>query len=67
MVTTDSVLSVRVAVDTSIPSFSEMKILATTRGQLQVFDMSYLLEGQLQDSDLMIAKALVTPGDLILV
>ena len=60
---TDPVLFVRVASNAMIPSFSEMEILGTIMGQAP--DKSYLLQGQLKISDLMIAAAVVTPGDSI--
>ena len=56
-VKTDPVLFVRVASNAMIPSFSEMEILGTIMGQAP--DKSYLLQGQLKNSDLMIAAAVV--------
>ena len=63
LVTDDSVLFVRVVANSRIPSFSEMEILGTVVGEAP--DKTYLLQNQLKDSDLMIATAVVTPGDLI--
>ena len=63
LVKDDSVLFVRVVANSRIPSFSEMEILGTVVGEAP--DKTYLLQSQLKDSDVMIATAAVTPGDLI--
>ena len=63
LVTDDPVLFVRVVANSRIPSFSEMEILGTVVGEAP--DKTYLLQSQLKDSDLMVATAVVTPGDLI--
>ena len=63
LVTDDFVLFVRVVANSRIPSFSEMEILGTVVGEAP--DKTYLLQSQLKHSDLMIATAVVTPGDLI--
>ena len=58
----DCVLSVNIADNVRIPSFSELEILANTKGD---GDHSYMLESNLQNSDLLMTRAIVTPGKTV--
>ena len=57
------VLSVKVIDNVRIPSFSELEILAQVRGDGG--NNCYMLESNLQNSDLLVARAVVTPGDVV--
>ena len=57
------VLSVKVIDNVRIPSFSELEILAQVRGDGD--NNCYMLESNLQNSDLLVARAVVTPGDVV--
>ena len=56
------VLFVRVTANVLIPAYSEMEILADTSDSIQE-DLTYILEGvESQPSNVMVARAVVTPG-----
>ena len=56
-------LSVKVIDNVRIPSFRELEIFA----QVKVIDTSgcYMLESNLQHSDLLVARAVVIPGEMV--
>ena len=62
MVKSDRVLSVNIIDNVRIPSFSELEILAQTKSD---GNRSYMLESNLQNSDLLVARAIVTPGETV--
>ena len=55
-------LSVSVIDNVRVPSFSEPEILAQTKGD---GSHCYMLESKLQNSDLLVARAVVTPGETV--
>ena len=67
MVKSDRVLSVNIIDNVRIPSFSELEILAQTKSDGTTSDdnRSYMLESNLQNSDLLVARAIVTPGETV--
>ena len=60
-------LSVNVIDNVRIPSFSELEILAQTKSDGTKSDGNhcYMLESNLQNSDLLVARAVVTPGETV--
>ena len=62
MVKSGHVLSVSVIDNVRVPSFSELEILVQTRGD---GSHCYMLESNLQNSDLLVARAVVTPGETV--
>ena len=56
------VLSVSVIDNGRVPSFSELEILAQTKGD---GSHCYMLESNLQNSDLLVARAVVIPGETV--
>ena len=55
-------LFVRITANVLIPAYSEMEILADTSDSIQE-DLTYILEGvESQPSNVMVARAVVTPG-----
>ena len=56
------VLSVSVIDNVRVPSFSEVEILAQTKGD---GSHCYMLESKLQNSDLLVARAVVTLGETV--
>ena len=67
MVKADRVLSVNIIDNVRIPSFSELEILAQTKSDGTTSDgnRSYMLESNLQNSDLLVARAIVTLGKTV--
>ena len=67
MVKADRVLSVNIIDNVRIPSFSELEILAQTKSDGITSDgnRSYMLESNLQNSDLLVARAIVTLGKTV--
>ena len=59
----DHVLSVKVIDNVRIPSFSELEILAQVKGDGG--NNCYMLESNLQNLDLLVARAVVTPGNVV--
>ena len=62
MIQSGHVLSVSVIDNVRVPSFSELEILAQTKGD---GSHCYMLESKLQNSDLLVARAVVTPGETV--
>ena len=58
----DYLLSVNVIDNVRIPSFSELEILAQAKSD---GNHCYMLESNLQNSDLLVARAIVTPGETV--
>ena len=67
IVKADRVLSVNIIDNVRIPSFSELEILAQTKSDGTTSDgnRSYMLESNLQNSDLLVARAIVTLGETV--
>ena len=68
----DRVLSVNIIDNVKIPSFSELEILAQTKsdgtksdGTKSGGNRCYMLESNLQNFDLLVARAIVTPGETV--
>ena len=55
-------LTVKVIDNIRIPAFSELEILAQVKGD---GSHSYMLESNLKNSDLLVARAVVTPGEVV--
>ena len=62
MVKSGHVLSVSVIDNVRVPSFSELEILVQTKGD---GSHCYMLESNLQNSDLLVAREVVTPGETV--
>ena len=56
------VLTVKVIDNIRIPAFSELEILAQVKGD---GSHCYMLEGNLKNSDLLVARAVVMPGEVV--
>ena len=56
------VLTVKVIDNIRIPAFSELEILAQVKGD---GSHCYILEGNLKNSDLLVARAVVMPGEVV--
>ena len=59
------VLSAQVVENVRVPSYSEMEILLEVKGCTPNNSSCYVLESNLQNSDIMVARALVTPNEFV--
>lgn len=62
---TGHLLTVKVVENVRVPSFSELEIMARVKDCVNSTNGCYLLESNLQNSDMLVARAVVTEGEFV--